>query len=332
MSDKELKKEDRIYDVMIIGGGPCGLSAALYSSRGGKKTVVIEKGTAGGQISETGMVENYPGGLLEDTGMALSNRMKEQAVRFGAEFVEDEIADVSLDGRMKKLTGAKGVYEGRSVIIATGVFPRRIEKPGEEEFRGRGVSYCATCDGFFFTGQKVIVVGGGESALEEGDFLTRYAKEVILVHRKDQFTGSAHAQERIRSNEKVRILMNTEVQEIKGDDAIREVVLRNTKTGELTVCRAGEDGEDEKNGYADFIGVFIFAGHIPNSKLFENSVEMNGAGYFITDENMKTNLPGVFAAGDAREKNIRQVITAAADGAIAGVEAVKYTDENFKKI
>lgn len=329
MNEKAGKKEDRIYDVMIIGGGPCGLSAALYSSRGGKKTVVIEKATAGGQISETGLVENYPGGLLEDSGMALSTRMKEQALRFGAEFVEDEITEVALEDKVKKLTGTKGVYEGRSVIIATGVYPRRINKPGEEAFRGRGVSYCATCDGFFFTGQKVIVVGGGESALEEGDFLTRYAKEVVVVHRRDQFSASAHAQERIRNNEKVRILMNTEVQEIKGDDAIREVVLRNTKTGEQTICRAGEKGE---NGYEDFIGVFIFAGHIPNTTLFENSIEMNGAGYFISDENMKTNLPGVFAAGDAREKNIRQVITAAADGAIAGVEAVKYTDENFKKI
>lgn len=311
-----------IYDVMIIGGGPCGLSAALYAARGGKRTILIEKGMAGGQIAETTVVDNYPGGILEESGIQLSSRMREQAEYFGTEFAVDEILQASLADSVKKLTGRKKVYEGRSVIIATGASPRKIGKPGEQEFTGRGVSYCATCDGFFFSGQRVIVVGGGESALEEGNFLTRFAKEVILVHRKDRFTASAYAQERLKENKKIKVLMNTEIQEIRGDDFIREVILKNLQTGAALSCRAEADG---------FIGVFIFAGHVPNSDLFRKTVETDAAGFFLADDHMRTNIPGVFAAGDVRQKDLRQVITAAADGAIAGMEAIRFTDQETEK-
>lgn len=313
---------DELYDVMIIGGGPCGLSAALYASRGGKRTLLVEKGMAGGQIAQTSTVENYPGGILEESGIQLSARMREQAEHFGAEFVTDEIGEVSLEGDVKSLKGKKAIYKGYSVIIATGASPRKLGKPGEAEFTGRGVSYCATCDGFFFSGQKVIVVGGGESALEEGSFLTRFAKEVILVHRRDSFKASAYAQEQIKNNEKVKILFDTEIEEIKGTDLIQEVVLKNIKTGQQISCKPEDGG---------LIGVFVFAGHVPNSDLFRGSVEMDEKGFFMADERMRTNLQGVFAAGDVRQKDLRQVITAAADGAIAGVEAVRYTDERTRK-
>ena len=308
-----------LYDVIILGAGPAGLAAALYAGRACLKTLLIEKGMPGGQITLTNDIENYPGQLLEgESGFSLTERMGQQADKFGVERAFDEITAIDLAGEEKVLTGMSGEYRAKTVILATGAHPRPIGCQNEAAFTGRGISFCATCDGMFFRDLDVYVVGGGDSAVEEALFLTRFARKVTIIHRRDQLRAVKTIQERAFANEKIGFLWNTVVEKVDGDTALNEMTLRNVVTGETTVVRASEEDGT--------FGVFGFVGFEPNTALFEGQVNME-RGYVVTDEDMHTNLPGVFAAGDLRVKSLRQVITAAADGAIAAMQAAKYIEE-----
>lgn len=306
-----------IYDIVIIGQGPAGLAAGIYASRARLKTLMIEKEKPGGQIVTTAEVANYPGSIENATGPSLVARMVDQAKGFGAEGVLDTIVDVELEGEIKVLKGEKDEYRAKAVIIASGAKPRPIGCPGEKELVGRGVSYCATCDAAFFEDMEVYVVGGGDTAVEEGLYLTKFARKVTIIHRRDELRAAKSIQEKAFNNEKMHFMWDTVVEEIKGDGIVESMVVKNVKTGELTEIVA-----DEEDGT---FGIFVFIGFIPATKLFEGKVEMKD-GYIITDEDMRTNIPGVFAAGDCRVKSLRQVVTATADGAIAAVQAGKYID------
>ena len=308
-----------LYDLIILGAGPAGLSAALYAGRACLKTLLIEKAMPGGQITLTNDIENYPGQMLEgESGFSLTERMGQQADRFGVERAYDEITAIDLTGEEKVLTGMSGEYRAKTVILATGAHPKPIGCENEAAFTGRGISFCATCDGMFFRDMDVYVVGGGDSAVEEAIFLTRFARKVTIIHRRDQLRAVKTIQERAFANEKIDFLWNTVVEKVDGDAALSEMTVRNVVTGETTVIRANEaDGA---------FGLFGFVGFAPNTALFEGAVDME-RGYIVTDEDMHTNIPGVFAAGDLRVKSLRQVITAAADGAIAAMQAAKYIEE-----
>lgn len=308
-----------LYDVIILGAGPAGLSAALYAGRACLKTLLIEKAMPGGQITLTNDIENYPGQLLEgESGFSLIERMSQQADKFGVEHASDEITAVDFSGAEKVLTGASGEYRARTVILATGAHPKPIGCENESQFTGRGISFCATCDGAFFRDLPVYVVGGGDSAVEEAIYLTRFARKVTIIHRRDQLRAVKGIQERAFANEKIDFLWNTVVEKVDGGTALSEMTVRNVVTGERSVLRA-----DEADG---MFGLFGFVGYAPNSALFEGKVAME-QGYIIADENMRTSVPGVFAAGDVRAKSLRQVITAAADGAIAAMQAAKFIEE-----
>jgi thioredoxin reductase (NADPH) len=305
-----------LYDVAIIGSGPAGLTAGIYAGRARLKTLIIEKQQAGGQIVQTEEVENYPGALEGDTGPAIIDRMVAQTKKFGVEKVSDEITEVQLVGKTKILKAKGGEYRAKSVIIATGAEPRFLGCPGEKEFIGKGVSYCATCDGAFFEGLDIFVIGGGDTAVEEAMFLTKFGRKVYVVHRRGELRAAKSIQEKAFKNEKVEFIWDSVVEEIKGDGLVNEIVLKNKKTGKLTNYKA-EDG---------MLGVFIFVGYTPFTKLFEGKLDLERS-YIKTDENMKTKIPGVFAAGDVRVKDLRQVVTATADGAIAAVQAEKYLED-----
>jgi thioredoxin reductase (NADPH) len=305
-----------LYDVAIIGSGPAGLTAGIYAGRARLKTLIIEKQQAGGQIVQTEEVENYPGALEGDTGPAIIDRMVAQTKKFGVEKVSDEITEVQLVGKTKVLKAKGGEYRAKSVIIATGAEPRFLGCKGEKEFIGKGVSYCATCDGAFFEGLDIFVIGGGDTAVEEAMFLTKFGRKVYVVHRRGELRAAKSIQEKAFKNEKIEFIWDSVVEEIKGDGLVNEIVLKNKKTGELTNYKA-EDG---------MLGVFIFVGYTPITKLFVDNLELD-RGYIETDENMKTKIPGVFAAGDVRVKDLRQVVTATADGAIAAVQAEKYLED-----
>lgn len=309
----------KIYDVIILGGGPAGLSAGLYAGRGRLSTLIIEKGPDGGQIAITDEIENYPGQLVEgETGPSLVARMTEQAGKFGVERVSDVINEVQLNGDVKKVISAKEEYLAKTVILATGAFPRPIGCKGEAEFMGKGVSYCATCDANFFEDFEVFVVGGGDSAVEEAMYLSKFARKVTIIHRRDELRAAKSIQEKAFANPKIEFFWDSVVEELHGEDILSGMTVKNVKTGETRLVEA-----DEEDG---MFGVFGFIGAIPSSTLFEGQIDMEG-GYIKTDEDMKTNIPGVFAAGDIRVKSLRQVVTAAADGAIAAVQAEKYINE-----
>jgi len=306
----------KVYDVAIIGGGPAGLSAGLYASRAKMTAVIIEKGKWGGQASTTEELENYPGSIEKPTGPKLTERMKDQAAAFGTELLKDEVTSFDFSSKMKKLKLAGGnEIEAKSVIIATGAQPTMLGVPGELEFRGKGVSYCATCDADFFTELEVVVVGGGDAAVEEAIYLTKFADKVTIVHRRDEFRAAKSIVEKAKANEKIHIIWDTVVEEIYGDGIVEGVKLKNVKTGEVTDYRTD--------------GVFIFVGTKPISEIFKGTVDMDERGYIIADEEMRTSVEGVFVAGDVRVKSLRQVITAASDGAIAAVAAEKYIEKNF---
>ena len=310
---------NNIYDVVILGAGPAGLAAGLYAGRSCLKTLIIEKGQDGGQIAITDEIENYPGQIVEgESGPSLIARMSEQAKKFGAERVSDVIKSVELEGSVKKLVGAKGEYYGKTVILATGAFPRPIGCKNEGKFVGKGISFCATCDANFFEDFEVFVVGGGDSAVEEAMYLTKFARKVTIIHRRDELRAAKSIQEKAFKNPKMNFLWDTVVEEVDGDELLNKMVLKNVKTGELTTYEA-----DEEDG---LFGLFGFIGMIPNSGLFEGQIEME-RGYIKTDDNMHTNIEGVYAAGDIRVKSLRQVVTAAADGAIAAMQAEKYLAE-----
>lgn len=306
----------KIYDVLILGAGPGGLAAGLYAGRSRLSTLVIEQGKDGGQIAITDEIENYPGQILEgETGPSLIARMTAQVEKFGAECVIDNITEVELEGKVKKLTGTKGTYEGKTVIIATGAFPRPIGCKNEAEFMGKGVSYCATCDANFFEDFEVFVVGGGDAAVEEALYLTKFARKVTIIHRRDELRAAKSIQEKAFANDKIEFFWDSVVEELHGDGILDGMTIKNTKTGELRRVDA-----DEEDG---MFGVFGFIGYVPRTTLVEGMVDMEN-GYIKTDENMHTNIPGVFAAGDVRVKSLRQVVTAAADGAIASMQAEHY--------
>ena len=305
----------KLYDIAIIGSGPAGLTAGIYAGRARLKTIIIEKEQAGGQIVQTEEVENYPGALEGDTGPDIVNRMVEQTKKFGVEKVSAEITDVELDGNIKILKSKDGEYRAKSIIIATGAEPRFLGCPGEKEFIGKGVSYCATCDGAFFEDLEIYVIGGGDTAVEEAIFLTKFARKVYVVHRRNELRAAKSIQEKAFENKKIEFIWDSTVEEIKGDGIVNGIVLKNKKTGEIQDIKAQDS----------MMGVFIFVGYKPITKLFEGKLKME-RGYIKTDEDMKTSITGVYAAGDARVKNLRQVVTATADGAIAAVHAEKYLE------
>ena len=283
---------NNIYDVVILGAGPAGLAAGLYAGRSCLKTLIIEKGQDGGQIAITDEIENYPGQIVEgESGPSLIARMSEQAKKFGAERVSDVIKSVELEGEVKKLVGAKGEYYGKTVILATGAFPRPIGCKNEGKFVGKGISFCATCDANFFEDFEVFVVGGGDSAVEEAMYLTKFARKVTIIHRRDELRAAKSIQEMAFKNPKMNFIWDTVVDEVDGDELLNKMVLKNVKTGELTTYEA-----DEEDG---LFGLFGFIGMVPNSGLVEGQIEME-RGYIKTDENMHTNIEGVFAAGDIR--------------------------------
>lgn len=305
-----------LYDVIILGGGPAGLTAGLYAGRSRLRTLLIEKGQDGGQIALSADVENYPGQLLEgETGVSLAARMAEQCRRFGVERKADDIQKAELSGEVKRLVGRQGTYEARTAILAPGASPRPIGCENEKDFIGRGISYCATCDGAFFRGLDVYVAGGGDSAVEEAIFLTRFARKVTVIHRRDRLRAAKSIQEKAFADPKIGFLWDSVVVKAEGSDVLDALTVQNVKTGALTVLRAApEDG---------MLGLFGFVGYLPNTGLFTDQLPLEN-GYITTDADMRTALPGVFAAGDARSKSLRQVVTAAADGAIAAVQAERY--------
>ncbi len=301
-----------MHDILIIGGGPSGFAAALYAARGEMDAVVFERAVVGGQISLTEAVENYPGFPDAVGGPELAERFKNQAERFGAKLVTTEIQKIEKEGDGFRLTGASETWEGKAVIYACGADPRRLDIPGEREFTGRGVSYCATCDGFFFRGKEIIVVGGGDAAVEEGIFLTKFAQKVTIVHRRDQLRATKILQERAFGNEKIDFRWDSVLTEICGDQQVTHVKARNVKTEEETEIPID--------------GVFIFIGHIPNTGLAEGLVKMNENGLIEVNHYMETSLPGFYACGDCRTYSVRQMVQAAGDGAAAAISAIRYID------
>ena len=306
------------YDIVIIGAGPVGLAAGLYAGRARMSTLIIEKEKDGGQIVQTAEIENYPGGLLEDSGPSLVARFSAQAEKFGCEKVLDTVQEVELDGPVKKIVCNKETYEAKAVIIASGASPSHIGCPGEAEFTGKGVSYCATCDAAFFEDFEVYVVGGGDAAVEEAMYLTKFARKVTIIHRRDELRAAKSIQEKAFKNEKLAFMWNSVIKEIRGEGLVNSMIVENTKTGEQTEIVA-----DEEDG---IFGIFVFIGFKPATAVFEGKVNME-KGYIVTDQEMRTNVPGVYAAGDCRVKDLRQVITAASDGAITAWQAARYIDE-----
>ncbi|HQD20177.1 MAG: thioredoxin-disulfide reductase [Bacillota bacterium] len=308
------------YDLIIIGAGPAGLAAGIYASRSKLNTLVIEKGVIGGQAATTEEMENYPGFYQGVTGPQLTEHMHEHAEHFGCKFVKDEVVDLDLAGYEKVIVTKNGRYTAKAVIIATGAEPRVLGVKGEKELKGKGVSYCATCDADFYEDLDVVVLGNGDAAIEEAIYLTRFAAKVsiIVIHDEGILDATKVIQERAFRNEKIEFIWNSTLEEIKGDGIVEAVAVKNIKTGEVT--------ELETNG------VFIFVGTVPKTEMLKGKVELDQRGYIPTSEIMETNVDGVYAVGDVRVKYLRQVVTAAADGAIAAVAAEKYLqeEENFK--
>jgi len=309
----------KLYDVIILGAGPAGLAAGLYAGRARLSTLLLEKGREGGQIATTSEIENYPGQQLEaESGPSLVARMAAQVKKFGAERTSDTIKSVELTGDIKKLIGNQSEYLAKTVILATGAFPKPIGCKNESRFVGKGISFCATCDGSLFEDLEVYVVGGGDSAVEEAVYLTRFARKVTIIHRRNALRAARAIQEKAFANPKISFLWDSVVEEVCGDELLERMIVRNVKTGVQTAITASaEDG---------IFGLFGFIGFQPNSKLFQGVVELDN-GYIVTDDCMRTNLPGVFAAGDVRAKPLRQVVTAVSDGAIAATQAEKYLAE-----
>jgi thioredoxin reductase (NADPH) len=306
--------EQEHVKVLILGTGPAGLSAALYAARANLDPVVLTGMSHGGQVSLTHIVENYPGFPEGIGGPEMVDLFQKQAERFGARVEFDTATAVDLSSRPFKVNTYSKEYLADTLIIATGATPRKLEIPGETELTGRGVSYCGTCDGWFFKEKDVVVVGGGDSAIEEGLFLTRYASKVDVVHRRDELRAGAILQKRAQTNEKMGFVWDTVLTDIIGQDKVESVRLQNKVTGEVV-----ERPVD---------GVFIFIGHTPNTELFVGQLEMDEQGYLITDTSMKTSIPGVFVAGEVADPHFRQVITSAGMGAAAAIQATRFLEEN----
>ena len=310
-----------LYDVIIIGGGPAGLTAALYLARAKYRTLVLEKEKFGGQITITHEVVNYPG-VYKTSGAQLTETMRKQAESFGAEFMLAEVEALDMAGDIKTVKTARGDLKDFGVLLATGAHPRMVGFKGEADFRGRGVAYCATCDGEFFTGKEVFVVGGGFAAAEEAVFLTKYARHVTILVRKDYFSCAQSVADHAKNHPSITVLYNTEVEEVTGDHALRAIRYRNNRTGEVTEYR---------DPRGDSIGVFVFAGYAPATSLVKGIAELNEQGYILTDRSQKTSVDGLYAAGDVCVKALRQVVTAVGDGALAATELERYAAAMQKK-
>ena len=310
---------ENLYDVIIIGGGPAGLTAALYLARAKYRVLVLEKEQFGGQISITHEVVNYPG-IAKTSGKALTDTIQQQAESFGAEFMLAEATGFDLSGNIKTVQTNRGEYRCFGVLLATGAHPRTVGFKGEEEHKGRGVAYCATCDGEFFTGKEVFVVGGGYAAAEESVFLTKFARHVTILVRRDDFSCAASVADRAKNHEKITVLTNTIMEEVSGENGITYARYKNTVTGEVTEYKSKET-----------FGVFVFAGYAPATEMLKGIVELNEQGYIVTDASQKTSVDGVYAAGDVCIKPLRQVVTATSDGALAATELEKYVAAVHRK-
>jgi len=301
-----------VYEVIIIGGGPGGLTAGLYTSRARLSTLLIESALFGGQMTTTELIENYPGFPQGVTGDELSRLMEDQAKKFGMKTVTQEVVKVSLEGDVKVVQTYETTYRCEALIVSTGAEYRKLGVPGEKEFAGKGVSYCATCDGAFFRDSQIVVVGGGDSALTEALFLTKFARELTIIHRRDALRGTKIYQERALASPKIKFLWNSIVQEIKGDSTVRSINVKNVKTGEI------KEVETE--------GVFLFVGLVPRTQFLKGVVQMDEAGYILTNEDCETSTKGIFAVGDCRKKLLRQIATAVGDGATAAFASEKFLE------
>lgn len=291
-----------MYDLIIIGGGPAGLTASIYAKRFGLNTLLIEKLGTGGQVPLTDLIENFPGFPEGISGIELATKITEQAKRFNTEIINEEVLEVDF-GEPKKVKTSTGIYESKGIIIATGANPKKLNIPGEKEFTGRGVSYCAVCDAYFYKNKDVVVVGGGDSALTEALYLTTFVNKLYLIHRRDKFRAAQYLQDKVFKNSKIEIIFNSELKEIKGEKRVEKVIIYNK--------------EKNKNIELNVNGVFIYVGLNPNSEMFKDKINLDENGFIITDEDMRTNVKFVYAAGDVRRKSLRQIITACSDGAIA---------------
>ncbi|TMI15907.1 thioredoxin-disulfide reductase [Candidatus Bathyarchaeota archaeon] len=305
-----------MYDVIIIGSGSAGYTAAIYSCRAGRKTLLIAGSIPGGQLMLTSDVENFPGFPESIVGPELMEQMRKQAERFGPEIVYDDASDVDFKSRPFNVTVGKKTYEGKTVIISTGANAKWLGIPSETKFRGHGVSSCATCDGYFFKEKNVVVVGGGDTAMEEATFLANIAKKVTVVHRRDKLRASQIMQERSLRNPKISFVWDSVVKEILGDNNVTGVTSKNLKTGKEQLLKTD--------------GVFVAIGYEPNTSIFKGQIDLDPKGYIITHKETETNLPGVFAAGDVRDFRYRQAITAAADGCKAAMDADRFIGEHYK--
>ena len=310
--------EETIYDVVIIGSGPGGMTAALYTSRSNLKTLILEKGAPGGEMLNTADIENYPG-FKSITGPELSHNMYQGAMQFGAEYAYGNVSGIELEGDLKVIHAGKKTYKAYSVIIATGSYHRKLDVPGEEEYAGRGVSYCAVCDGAFFKDKELFVIGGGDSAVEEGVYLTEFAKKVTIVHRRDELRAQKILQDRAFKNEKVDFIWDSVVEGIKGDqDKVSGLVVKNVKTEEVRIVPAD--------------GVFIYVGLLPMSDMFKSLGITDNEGWIVTNDKMETAVEGIYAVGDVRLKTLRQIATAVGDGGQAGIEAYHYVEALKEKL
>ena len=310
---------ENLYDVIVVGGGPAGLTAALYLARAKYRVLVLEKEQFGGQISITHEVVNYPG-IAKTSGKALTDTIQQQAESFGAEFMLAEATGFDLTRDIKTVHTSKGDYRCLGILLATGAHPRTVGFKGEEEHKGRGVAYCATCDGEFFTGKEIFVVGGGYAAAEESVFLTKFARHVTVLIRKDDFSCAASVADQAKNHEKITVLTNTVMEEVSGENGLTYARYKNTATGEVTEYRSDET-----------FGVFVFAGYAPATEMLKGTVELNEQGYIVTDASQKTSADGVYAAGDVCIKPLRQVVTATSDGALAATELEKYVAAVHRK-
>ena len=318
LEDKEdtpkiAEKKKTKFDVVIIGAGPSGYTAGIYCSRAGYDTLILSGILPGGQLVNTTEVENYPGFEKAIMGPDLMIEMRRQTERMGTTIVDDECVNVDFRNNPFKILTGSEEYEGRAVIIATGANPRKLGLKGEQTFAGKGVSYCATCDGPFFRNLELVVVGGGDSAIEEATFLTKFATKIHLVHRRNELRASKVMQERAFRNEKIKFIWESEVVDIKGDQKMQQAVIKNIKTNEETVLDVG--------------GLFVAIGHVPNTKLFKNQIDMDDEGYIILKNKTCTNIEGVFAAGDVHDRSYRQAVTAAGFGCMAAIDVDKYLSE-----
>lgn len=312
--------QERFYDVIVVGGGPAGLTAAIYLARARYRVLVVEKDTFGGQITITDEVVNYPG-IHKTSGKKLTEEMRKQGESFGAEYLKAEVTEILSDGPFKKVQTTLGEYTSFGVLLATGAHPRMLGFPGEAQFKGHGVAYCATCDGEFFTGKEVFVIGGGFAAAEESVFLTKYASHVTILIRKEDFSCAQTVAKAAKEHPKITVLTQTEIVKVEGTDNLESITYRNNKTGQETTFAPKQDT----------FGVFVFAGYEPASELVKDVVELTEQGYIVTDVNQKTSVDGIYAAGDICVKNLRQVVTATSDGATAATSLEKYVVSMQKK-